>query len=100
MLLKFASAALFAGAALVSSAPASADQNATAQPRTQRAVDPQKKVCNEDIQTGSIMPKRTCKTQAEWDALTGRSKSNLDDLRDQMKSRDMVGGKPLAALAV
>ena len=94
MLLKFASAALVVSAALVSSVPANADQNANAQPRAQRGtVDPQKKICREDnIQTGSIMPKRTCKTQAEWDALTARSQSNLDDLRDQNKSRDMVGG--------
>lgn len=94
MLLKVASAALMVGAALVSSAPASADQNASAQPRSQRVgADPQKKICHEDsIQTGSIMPKRTCKTQAEWDALTAKSQSNVDDLRDQMKSRDMVGG--------
>ena len=93
MLLKFASAALLVGAALVSSVPASADQNGNAQPQAQRgAADPQKKVCHEDIQTGSIMPKRTCKTQAEWDALTARSQSNLDDLRDQNKARDMVSG--------
>ena len=93
MLLKFASAALVS-AVLVSSVPASADQNGNAQPQAQRgAADPQKKICREDnIQTGSIMPKRTCKTQAEWDALTARSQSNLDDLRDQNKSRDMVGG--------
>jgi hypothetical protein len=92
MLLKFASAALIVGAALVSSVPASADQNVNAQPRAQRTVDPQKKICHEDMQTGSIMPKRTCKTQAEWDALTAKSQSNLDDLRDQNRSRDMVGG--------
>ena len=93
MLLKFASAALMVSAALVSSVPANADQNANAQPQAQRVgADPQKKICHEDIQTGSIMPKRTCKTQAEWDALTARSQSNLDDLRDQNKSRDMVGG--------
>ena len=94
MLLKFASAVLVVSAALVSSVPASADQNASAQPRAQRATpDPQKKICREDsIQTGSIMPKRTCKTQAEWDAMTAHSQSNLNDLRDQMKSRDMVGG--------
>jgi hypothetical protein len=93
MLLKFASAALVS-AVLVSSVPAIADQNANAQPRAQRGTtDPQKKICREDnIQTGSIMPKRTCKTQAEWDALSARSQSNLDDLRDQNKSRDMVGG--------
>jgi hypothetical protein len=92
MLLKFASAALLVSTAMVS-VPASADQNANAQPQAQRVgADPQKKVCHEDIQTGSIMPKRTCKTQAEWDALTAKSQSNADDLRDQMKSRDMVGG--------
>jgi hypothetical protein len=93
MLLRLASAALLISAAMVSSVPASADQNASAQPQAQRAAaDPQKKVCHEDIQTGSIMPKRTCKTQAEWDALTAKSQSNLDDLRDQNHSRDMVGG--------
>jgi hypothetical protein len=92
MLLKFASAALV-GAALISSVPASADQNATAQPQAQQAAPaPQKKICREDIQTGSIMPKRTCKTQAEWDALTARSQSNLDSLREQDRSRSMVGG--------
>jgi hypothetical protein len=92
MLLKIASAALLAGAALVSSAPASADQNANAQPRAQRVVDPQKKICKEDMQTGSIMPKRTCKTQAEWEAMTARGQWNMDGLRDQDRYRSMVGG--------
>ena len=32
------------------------------------------------------------KTQAEWDALTARSQSNLDSLREQDRSRSMVGG--------
>ena len=92
MLLKVASAMLVASAALVS-VPASADQNSTTQLQAQPATAaPQKKICREDIQTGSIMPKRTCKTQAEWDALTAKSQSNIDDLRDQNRSRDMVGG--------
>jgi hypothetical protein len=92
MLLRVASAVLVS-AALISSVPASADQNSTSQPQAQSATAAtQKKICREDIQTGSIMPKRTCKTQAEWDALTARSQSNLDDLRDQNRSRDMVGG--------
>ena len=93
MLLRFASAALLVSAVLVSSVPASADQNGNAQPQAQRVgVDPQKKICREEVHTGSIMPKRTCKTQAEWDALTARSQSTLDDLRFQNRSRDAVGG--------
>jgi hypothetical protein len=92
MLLKFASAALLIGAALVSSVPASADQNATAQPSAQRAPLPQKKICREDVETGSIMPKRTCRTQTDWDALAARSQAKLNDMSDQSKGRDRVGG--------
>ncbi len=29
----------------------------------------EKKICRADVNTGSIMPKRTCHTKPEWDAI-------------------------------
>ncbi|MEO5808520.1 MAG: hypothetical protein ABIR51_00310 [Sphingomicrobium sp.] len=41
-----------------------------------------KKVCRRAIETGSIMPRSTCRTQAEWNAMTARSQDALQAARD------------------
>ena len=46
---------------------------------------PEKKVCRREQEVGSIMPKRTCRTQAEWAAIDretgGNAESQLQDSR-------------------
>ena len=51
----------------------------------------EKKVCKSDNRTGSIMPKRTCRTQQEWDRLSEQGKADLDRVRDVERSRSAVG---------
>jgi len=51
----------------------------------------EKKVCKSDNRTGSIMPKRTCRTQEEWDRLTEQGKADMDRVRDAERSRSSVG---------
>jgi hypothetical protein len=51
----------------------------------------EKKVCKREIATGSVMPKVTCRTKAEWDAISARGQSDLDRTRDMERSRSAVG---------
>lgn len=67
----FASLVAFAGVVAGDPAPA-------AQPSTNVSVAADKKICKRETATGSVMPKRTCKTQAEWEAITAASKDSLD----------------------
>lgn len=54
--------------------------------------DADKKVCKrETLSTGSIMPKRVCRTKAEWDAITAQSQRDLERQRSQENDRSMVG---------
>ena len=39
---------------------------------------PEKKVCRKEQEAGSIMPKRICYTQAEWDAIDRATASDAD----------------------
>jgi len=50
----------------------------------------EKKVCKSDNRTGSIMPKRICRTQEEWDRLTEQGKADFDRVRDTDRSRSMT----------
>ena len=54
---------------------------ATAAPAV--ATAPEKKICRKEQEIGSIMPKRTCRTQAEWDAIDRATEADTDtQLRD------------------
>jgi len=47
------------------------------------AAAPEKKICRREQEIGSIMPKRTCRTQAEWDAIDRATEADTDtQLRD------------------
>lgn len=35
--------------------------------------DPQRVICRSDINTGSRLPKKTCRTKAEWDELAAQT---------------------------
>ena len=51
----------------------------------------EKKICRSETSTGSIMPKRTCHTQAEWQKLSG-STAELNSLRTDQQTGRMVQG--------
>lgn len=75
----------------VAAIPASAQDDAgAAQPAAEKPAK-EKKVCKSDVGTGSIMPKRICRTKAEWDALTEQSRGNLDRTRAVNNGTGMVG---------
>lgn len=72
---------------------------ATAEPASQVPANPNgqvvvkdKKICRADTRaTGSIMPKRICHTQSEWNALTAQAKSDLEKVRNIELQRQQVG---------
>jgi len=85
-MLRFACAVAILSAAI--SGPALASDNPSG------AADPaksEKKICKNEAKTGSIMPKRVCRTKAEWDQLSEQGKADLDRVRDMDRSRSMVG---------
>jgi hypothetical protein len=43
----------------------------------------EKKVCRRDMDTGSIMPKTTCHTAAEWVTIDAQNQQNADQLNSQ-----------------
>ena len=52
----------------------------------------EKRVCKSETGTGSIMPKRVCRTKAEWNALTEQSQGNLQRSQDVSRSTATVAG--------
>lgn len=67
---------LFAGTAL--QAQSTSSDAAAAKPAVK-----EKKICRTEDDTGSIVPKRTCHTKAEWDAINAEQANqvNTDALR-------------------
>jgi hypothetical protein len=65
-----------------------------ASPAAQKPAKPQKekKVCRTDPDTGSILPKKTCKTQGEWDALSVQNAGALDEMRQMQQTQQMTSG--------
>lgn len=70
---------------------AAGDQAATAQPSAAPSTAASKMICKREIATGSVMPKRTCKTQAEWEAITAASKDSLDRRLNNDRSGGAAG---------
>ena len=71
-------------------APAAVPQAARQTP----APDKAKKVCRVDTSTGSIMPKRICKSAEEWAAIEGANRGVPDQLRQwQQNDRTVSGGR-------
>ena len=48
---------------------------------------PEKKVCRKVQEIGSIMPKRICRTQAEWDAIDRQNGTDTDSQLRDYRSR-------------
>jgi hypothetical protein len=81
---------------IVPAAAANAQAQASAPAATQQATPPakEKKVCKEEVSTGSIMPKRICKTPEEWAAMQGANGSVPDQLRNwQQNGRNVSGNR-------
>ena len=78
----FASALLQAEAAT----PAPSSTSAPA-PGVSAPAAEEKKVCRKEQEIGSIMPKRICRTQAEWNAIDREMGSDAQTQLDDMRSR-------------
>lgn len=78
-------------AAVAAATPVAAQEADVPQPAAEKPVK-EKKVCKSETGTGSIMPKRTCRTKAEWEALTEQSRDNLDRTQKVDAGTGMVGG--------
>lgn len=49
-----------------------------------------KMVCRRSAATGSIMSKRVCRTQADWDRITEKSIADVERMRAERRTRDHV----------
>lgn len=56
------------------------------------AAPGEKMICKSEAATGSILKKKTCRTKAEWDAMTQASRNDLDRLNAMDRSRSGVAG--------
>ena len=79
----------------IAAVAAQADPATPSAPTSTATVTPPvkaKKICRSEASTGSIMARRTCHTQAEWDALSQTNRGTLDDMRDQQERQQMTQG--------
>ena len=88
-----------AALALLLAAPALADdknvQAATADPPEDIVVtgeipDADKRVCKTQTATGSIIPKRTCRTKGEWEEMRARSLARLERMKKEEQERQFT----------
>ena len=79
---------------LVSALLAGAPAQASAAPTAAAAAQPvkEKKVCKSEVTTGSIMPKRTCKLQSEWDAMAAANSGVRDQMTQMQQTSQTVSG--------
>lgn len=70
---------LVASVALIATSASAADDS---QPAAKKPVDPQQKViCKTEEFVGSIIPRRICKTKADWEQGAIDAKAALDQKR-------------------
>ena len=81
---------LVAFALLAAAEPAAVP--APAQPSAPAASQPvkEKKVCRSEEVTGSIMPKRICRSRAEWDTYNAQINAHV---RDQQRTLPSASGR-------
>lgn len=72
---------------VVAASPALANDDPKSAPEPVK----EKKICKDDSRTGSIMPKRICRTKAEWDEISARSQQDLEKVQSMDRARS-VGG--------
>jgi hypothetical protein len=76
-------------AAALAAAPTAVHAKAEAPKGEKPAAE--KKICKRETATGSIMARVTCRTKAEWDAITAQSQADRDLANDAARSRSLVG---------
>ena len=54
---------------------------------TGKIPDADKRVCRTDVTTGSIIPKRTCRTKGEWEAIRLRSIAAAERMKAEQDRR-------------
>ncbi len=63
-------------------------------PATNAAAQPEKKICrNSDADIGSMMPRRECKTKAEWDAIAKVNQANAERYKRERSQGGRVQGQ-------
>ena len=78
----------FLFAAASAQTPSATPASQTSAPAVAAApADPNKKVCRKVQETGSMMPKKTCYTQAEWDAIDRQNGTDTDSQLRDYRSR-------------
>jgi hypothetical protein len=88
MLLLLASA-LLAGGSPADLAPSQAVAQSPAKPVKE------KKICRSQMDTGSILPKTICHTQAEWNEVSGTNRGEVNEMnRRQENSQMMQASRP------
>jgi hypothetical protein len=70
---------------LSAAAPEAPTVAAPAQPAAPAAKP--KKICRSEVGTGSILAKRTCLTQQEWDARAKQGEADAEALRNSRGAR-------------
>ena len=78
---------LAAGASIQAQAVTPASSQTSAPAVAAAPAVPEKKVCRKVQEIGSIMPKKTCYTQAEWDAIDRQNGSDTDSQLRDYRSR-------------
>ena len=76
-------------AAMLANTPPTVAAPAGAQPANaapSKDMSAEKKVCRREIPTGSIMPKRFCKTQKEWDDLSASGQDTMKQVKERSSS--------------
>jgi hypothetical protein len=81
---------VFVIAALLAAAPATEVPAAPAAPVAPSTPVKEKKICRSEEVTGSIMPKRVCRTQAEWNAYQAQIGNRI---RDQQRTLPSASGR-------
>lgn len=69
-------------AAALTPAPAVAAVPATTPAPAEAASTEPKKICKKLVPTGSILPVKSCRTQQQWDKLTGSGSETLRQVKD------------------
>ncbi|HVJ01790.1 MAG TPA: hypothetical protein VM662_06370 [Sphingomonas sp.] len=67
--------------------PLSAGAQDAADPGASAPQAPEKKICRRQVATGSVMARITCRTKAEWDALTARGQNDIERQAAQERAR-------------
>ena len=79
--------AFILASASIQAQPTTASPQASALVVSATPAPEEKKVCRKVQESGSIMPRRTCYTQAEWDAIDRATAGDADSQLTDYRSR-------------